>query len=151
MKFLPYLLPILLLAACAETKSQRTDTIDGNKLQVTYGTITTGRFIMVENVDRRWEGKLKGGREKWLERKDLLDITAQEEMEKICDNWPYVLDRKPFYNMMDKDETMGGAAPMLGMSVAFMAYVAAASATDEANVPVSIYAYFHCRNDEFRK
>jgi hypothetical protein len=148
-----YILPILfLLAACGtkpEVTSQKNDTVDGNTLQVTSGTVPSGRFVAVANIDKRWEGKFKGGREKWVARRDLLQKQLWAEMERICQTWPHiVLDRGPHYNMLDKDETMGGLAPMLGSTFAMAAYVAAASATDDANIPTSGYADFHCRSDE---
>ncbi len=153
MKRYLYLVPsLLLLSACGEgAVSRKTETVDGNMLQITSGTMHTGRYVAVENVDRRWEGGLKGGRGKWLARKNLLKARTEEEMERICDNWPYVLDRGPHYNMMDKDETMGGMAPVLGMTVAVAAYAVASASTDDANIPVSAYTDFHCRNDEFTR
>ncbi len=146
-----YLLPILLLTACGspEIKSQKREAIDGNNLEITTGAVPSGRFVSVVNVEKRWEGKLAGGKEKWGARQALLKKKLWAEMEGICGSWPYiVLDREPFYNMMDKDETLGGMAPVLGIAASMAAYMAAYSSTDEANIPVSVYADFHCRNDE---
>jgi hypothetical protein len=50
--------------------------------------------------------------------------------------------------MMDKDQTMGGVAPVLGMTAMMAAHLAASSATDPANIPVGLYTEFSCRMDE---
>jgi hypothetical protein len=139
------------LTACSSpvVTSQRTETIDGNHLQITSGTNDAGHFIKVENADKRWAGSYAGGKEQWGARKKLLDREYREEIHAICGEWFYQMDRErpPSYNMLDSDETMGGLAPVLGVAASMAAYAAAYSSTSDANVPVSIYGEFRCRRD----
>src|SRR5580658_773916 len=107
------------LVACASpvTTSQRTVTVDGNNLQITSGTLNNGRFITVENAQKVWEADLKGGKEKWIARRDILLLTAKDEIERICGQPFVAMHKGPVYNMLDNDETLGGAAPALGVAV----------------------------------
>lgn len=149
MKHTLYSLLCLLLPACSKPviDMQHVKTVDGNKLQITQGTFDGGRFVTVENVDKRWVGRMKGGKEKWGARKTLLEDMSTQEIRSICGTWHYMPTLGPFYNMLDKDETMGGVAPVLGITASMAAYVAAASSTDEANIPTSVYTEFRCHND----
>lgn len=154
MKCMLPLLPLLLIAACASTPkvvtSDRTVEVEGNTLQIASGTLSTGRFIVVlnKNPDMRWSGSLKGGKEKWQARATLLNSWMTEEIRDICGEMFYQSIFGPTYKMMDKDDTMGGLAPVLGITASMVAHLAASSATDESNVPVSIYSEFRCRKDE---
>ena len=154
MKNLLRLIPVLLLAACSSTPkvvtSDRTVEVDGNKLQIVSGTLSTGRFVVVQNknADMRWIGPMKGGKEKWQARATLLNSWMTEEIRDICGDLFYESVFGPTYKMMDKDDTMGGLAPVLGITASMVAHLAASSATDESNVPVSIYSEFKCRKDE---
>lgn len=138
------------LAACAApvTTSHKTITVEGNTLQITSGTGNTGRFISVENTRKVWEGSLKGGKEKWLARRDMLNMTARKEIEHICGEWFVALHKGPIYRMLDSDETMGGMAPALGVGVAMAAYLAAEASTKDTNIPASVYMEFSCQRDE---
>src|SRR5579872_6263802 len=114
MKQALYLLACMsVLGACAApvTTSQRTVTVDGNDLQITSGTLNNGRFISVEKTQKVWEAGLKGGKEKWIARRDILLLTARNDIERICGEWFVAMHKGPIYNMLDNDETMGGAAP----------------------------------------
>ena len=148
------LLPLLLLIACSSTPKVVTDTreveAEGTTLQIASGTLSTGRFIVVlnKNADMRWAGSLKGGKEKWQARATLLNSWMTEEIRDICGEMFYQSIFGPTYKMMDKDDTMGGLAPVLGITASMVAHLAASSATDESNVPVSIYSEFRCRKDE---
>lgn len=154
MKNLLHIIPILLLAACSSTPKvvteDRTVEVDGNKLQIASGTLSTGRFIVVmnKNADMRWVGPLQGGKDKWQARATVLNSWMTEEIRDICGDMFYQSVMGPTYKMMDKDDTMGGLAPVLGITASMAAHLAASSATDEANVPVSIYSEFKCRRDE---
>ena len=147
-----YMFPLLLaLTACgnnSRVESQSVEMVEGNRLQVTRGTSDDGRFISVENLDKHWRGIFKGGKEKWGKRKKLLDGMTGNEIRSICGDWFYKELRPPIYEMMDKDETMGGMAPVLGMAASMAAHLAAHSATDPRNVPVSIYREYSCRRDK---
>lgn len=140
---------LLACSACSSpvVTAQRTETIDGNRLQITSGTNSAGRYVAVENVDKRWEGSLKGGKEKWGVRRDLLKKTYRDEIEQVCGEWFYEEVQSAHYNMLDKDETMGGVAPVLGVTASMVAYAAAEASTDPANIPVSVYSEFRCRKD----
>jgi hypothetical protein len=147
-----YVIPLLLmLAACgnnSRVESQDIRTVSGNRLQVTRGISDDGRFISVENLDKHWVGKYKGGKEKWSARLHLLDDMSAQEIHDICGEWFFKTKRTPIYEMMDKDETMGGMAPILGMAASMAAHVAAYESTDPRNVPVSIYREYGCRSDK---
>ncbi len=150
MKSLIHTLPcMLMLAACAApvVESQRMETVDGNQLQFTSGTTGEGRFLRIENVEKQWHGTLKGGKEKWQARATMLNSWSTREIRDICGDTFYHLMLGPMYNMMDKDDTMGGAAPVLGIAASMAAHLAASSATDAANIPISIYSEFSCRKD----
>ncbi len=150
MKHAAYIPLLLLLAACGNNSkidSQYLHIVDGNRLQVTTGTMDDGRFITVENLDKHWVGKYAGGKAKWRARKRLLDDLSSREMRGLCGEWLFAALRPPIYEMMDKDETMGGMAPVLGMAASMAAHVAAYSATDAGNVPVSVYREYRCRSD----
>lgn len=152
MKSIHTILSLLFLAACAagvEQTSQRVVSVEGNRLQITSGIIPgTGRYVTIDNLDKRWVGKWKGGKEKWGLRAGMLDGMAKREIGTICGDWFYHVVRRPVYGMMDKDETMGGLAPVLGVTAAMAAHLAASSATDPANIPVNIYTEFGCARDE---
>ncbi len=149
-----YIAPLVLLAACSSTPkvvtADRTVTVDGNNLQIVSGTLSTGRFIVVlnKNDDMRWLGPMKGGKEKWQARATLLNSWMTEDIRDLCGDIFYQSIYGPTYKMMDKDDTMGGLAPVLGITASMAAHLAASSATDDANVPVSIYSEFKCRKDE---
>jgi hypothetical protein len=49
--------------------------------------------------------------------------------------------------MLDNDETMGGMAGVLGVSVAMAAYLAAEAATKDSNIPTGVYMEFGCPED----
>jgi hypothetical protein len=138
------------LVACAApvTTSQRTEIIHDNKLQITSGTFDKGRFVSVANAQKVWEARLKGGKEKWILRRDLLRFIARKEIEHICGSHFVAIRKGPIYNMLDNDETMGGVAPALGVSVAMLAYIAAEAATLPTNIPASVYMEFSCQKDE---
>jgi hypothetical protein len=140
-----------MLSACSAPKveSQRMLAVEGNRLQVTSGTIPgKGRYITIVNSDKRWSGKWKGGKEKWKARAALMENLARDEIHGICGESFFEVIRSPVYNMMDKDETMGGMAPVLGIGASMIAHLAADANTDPANVPVSLYAEFGCRFDK---
>lgn len=138
------------LAACAApvTTAQKTATAHGNKLEIVSGTFSGGRFISVTKAEKVWTGQLKGGKEKWGARRGALHATAKKEIERICGEWFFATLKKPVYNMLDNDETMGGVAPMLGASVAVFAYLAAEAATEDTNIPSGMYMEFSCPKDE---
>lgn len=144
------LLVCLVLAACSSpvVKSHTTKVVGGNNLQVTSGTVSGGRFISVANTHKEWAASLKGGKERWNARRGALLSTARAEMEQICGDWFVALRKGPLYNMLDSDETMGGVAPALGVTVAMAAYIAAEAATKDTNVPSSMYMEFACQSDE---
>jgi hypothetical protein len=151
MKRVLYLLTCMsALAACASpvTTSQRTVTVDDNRLEITSGTLNNGRFITVANAQKVWEGDLKGGKEKWIARRDVLLLTARNEIEAICGEWFVAMRKGPIYNMLDNDETLGGAAPALGVAVSMAAYLAAEAATQVTNIPSSVYIEFSCQDDK---
>lgn len=146
--FLPL---ILLLTACSADRippQQRIDTIEGNRLQVTSGLSDKGRYVSVENLDRQWQGKWQGGKEKWGARKKLFDVLYKREIERVCGIVFHQTLRDAEYKMMDKDETLGGVAPVLGVAASMAAYAAAYSNTDERNIPISVYTEFRCPNDK---
>lgn len=138
------------LVACASpvTTSQKTVTAEGNELEITSGTFSNGRFVSVKKTQKAWEAHLKGGKEKWTARSDALRLTARGEIHRICDEWFVAIQKGPIYNMLDSDETMGGIAPALGVSVAMVAYLAAEAATKDTNIPSSVYMEFTCPKDE---
>jgi len=137
------------LAACDSpvTTSKRTVTEGGNGLLITSGTTGGGRFVSVDNPQKSWEGDLKGGREKWGARRDVLHDTARNEIERICGEWFVAIHKGPVYNMLDNDETMGGAAPALGVAVSMAAYLAAEAATKDTNIPTGVYMEFSCQGE----
>ena len=137
------------LAACSSpvTTSTQTVVLYGNTVQITSGTLSKGRFVNVADSQKTWEGDLKGGKEKWGNRRDALHLTANSEIIRICGDW-FALTKGPIYNMLDSDETMGGVAPALGVSVAMIAYIVADAATQDTNVPASTYVEFTCPKDE---
>lgn len=141
---------LLWLVACSApvTTSQKTVTSYGNNLQVVSGTDNNGRFIMVANAQKTWEGVLKGGKEKWIMRRDFLNRFARDEIEKICGSWFVAIRKGPIYNMLDNDETMGGVAPALGVAFSMAAYLAAEAATKDTNVPASAYIEYSCQDDK---
>lgn len=150
MKAFFYILPLILLSACAgpQVTSQRMMVVDGNRLQVTSGTMRDGRYVTVENVEKQWHGRMKGGKEKWKFRAGMLNNVLTHEIGMVCGDTFFRTIRPPTYKMMDKDETMGGMAPVLGIAASMAAHLAADSATDPANVPVSVYAEFGCPSDD---
>lgn len=150
MKHTITLLACLALVACSSpvVKSQKTTTVEGNSLQVVSGTANGGRFISVANSQKEWAGGLKGGKEQWNARRGVLLSTARTEMEQVCGDWFVALRKGPLYTMLDSDETMGGVAPALGVTVAMAAYIAAEAATKDTNIPSRIYMEFSCQGDE---
>lgn len=134
------------LGACAEpvTTSRQTVTVDGNPLQVSSGTWSEGYFVSVDNVSNTWKGRLKGGKEKWNARRDLLQMQMRNEVTRICGTWFVAPHRGPVYRMLDNDETMGGMAPVLGVSASMIAYLAAEAATKDENIPTGVYFEFEC-------
>lgn len=141
-------LPALVACSGPVTTSERTEEVEGNNLQITTGTLSDGRFITVANAQKVWEGDLKGGKDKWGNRRDFLLLNARQEIESICGQWFVAMRKVPFYNMLDNDETMGGLAPALGATVAMAAYLAAEAATKDTNIPSSVYIEFSCDDDK---
>ena len=125
----------------------KTVPVDDNNLKISSGTLSSGRFVTVENAQKLWEGELKGGKEKWPARRDALLVTARSEIEGICGEW-FVAMKAPIYNMLDSDETLGGAAPALGVAVSMAAYIAAEANTQVTNIPSSVYIEFSCQDDK---
>ncbi len=142
---------LLVLPACAPppvTTSTREVEIDDNRLKVSSGTWSKGRFVFVENAKMGWDGDLEGGKEKWEARRQFLYVNARKEIQDICGNWFFAMPKEPVYNMLDNDETMGGIAPVLGVAASMVAYLAAEAKTKDTNVPVSVYIEFSCEKDE---
>jgi hypothetical protein len=141
---------VFLLGGCSSPVivSQKTLLADGNRLQITSGTNSAGRFVSVVNLDKSWVGKYAGGREKWGDRKNLFQDTASDEIARYCGGWAFRFVRPYTYDMLDHDKTMGGVAPILGGTAEMAGYLVAYSQTKDENIPVSIYADYVCRSDE---
>lgn len=145
------LFPILLaLTACSapQVTAQREMEVGGNKLLVTSTKAGEGRGLRIENLEKRWVGKYAGGQEKWSARVALLDNLSKSEIISVCGGWAHNVIKPATYNMMDKDETMGGVAPVLGVTALMVGHLVASSNTDPANVPVGVYTEFRCPKDE---
>jgi len=151
MKRVIYLLAsLLVLVACTEpvVTSRRTVTQDDNELRITSGTWNKGRFILVETAKIGWEADLAGGKEQWSARREFLYSVARDDIRDICGDTFFAVPKRPVYNMLDNDETMGGIAPVLGVAASMVAYLAAEAKTKDENIPVSLYIEFNCMEDE---
>ena len=81
-------------------------------------------------------------------RRDFLKECVKKEAQRICGNRFYATTKKPIYNMLDGDETMGGAAAVMGVGASMLAYLAVAASTKDTNVPAAVYMEFSCMSDQ---
>jgi hypothetical protein len=130
-KFIPVFL--LVLSACTP-QVKWVENVEQNNLSVSAGKSLVGRYILVENTSRTWNGSFKGGKEKWNYRKQLMFDVGKKELPNLCQG-DYTLE-EPSYVMEERDASAyGGGA---------LGYIISAAIASDENIPTKMHLSYKC-------
>jgi len=142
-----FLLPLLLLSACVrEPDSFESKNIDMNGYRMSNYHSESSRTVRVDSVFRPWNGALKGGKEQFAARKQMMTSLAQEQMTKVCNGSGHSMKGDPYFVMVDRDyDQIAGQYGAIG---SLMGSALAAYNSEDENLPVSGTFTYVCASDK---